>query len=709
MRTLLLLRSLLAIVFISLLLPAHGFSYSHDFMAISQHPQEIPSRGLLEVEIEKRHGQAVYEQMVNEKAAARAQDVETFNAVSGPITNSAGGVKEALLKELSKANRGRQIKIIKEIFKTDKKGAVEILQKSGKNFTAVAEKLDGLDKAGTLASVLGALSGGDIVGATEAVTHAAVSGGLATGTAAVSAELGAAVGAMIGGPVGAGVGAVTFAVAGAVASSVAYNEYVAPNVETVGDSLSNQYHSLQEQNEDRVRRIRTDLYLVYDRGYLSATGYIDTDELHAQAQKIREQSHAQRIKNAEQEMFAEVNSVNGMLMVPNVEGKTKKEAEGLIRAAGFAANVVEEQSAPRKELVGKVYSQMPSANSIYPVGSFMTVIALVYADITFEMPGVIGLNVTKARGILESAGLTVPATGAIRVAKNAPDPDSEYKVFAQQPEPTKPVHAGQTVSLSLYGRYAGKTVPSVVGLGKLEATLQMEAAGLRVSTIPGEAAATTDKVKTVQSQSLTVGDPVPAKGGDVVLTLLGSCEKSDRCKANQRAFYAAYQAKKYDRCRSILEQSQDCAFHGSELAALNQLENREQQSDFCQEQLASMDSALRAYNWDRFKGVLAQSKSCSFYNEYLAMAAEAEKRVERNQSKSHDRFHQGIAQIFGSAIHSALSQGRDSQKNSGSYSEPHYLENLSTGKPSKNSSTSSKGIKYSSDTYKAAADTFKKD
>ncbi|WP_316348130.1 PASTA domain-containing protein [Desulfuromonas acetoxidans] len=671
-----------------------GFCYSHDFRAI-QHHEEPPSRGLLEFEILKRQEQEQADQRIKSTRKAIADGAETVNAASGPVTNSAGGVKDALLKELSRANRGRQIKIIKQVFKTDKKGAVEILQKGGKNFTAVADKLDALDKAGTLASVAGALSGGDVVGVAEAVGNATASGALAGASAAAGAaagaEAGTFVGALIGGPVGApvgaAVGATTGAVIGAIGSSVAYNEYIAPNVEKVGDHISKQYQAWQEEGETKRRRIRTDFNLVYGHGHLSSTGYIDTDELHEQAQQIRDQRNSERMERHKQQVLDEINSVNGMLIVPDVAGKSKKDAEGLIRGAGFTAKVVEEQAAPRQELVGKVYSQMPSAKSAYPVGSFVTVIALVYSEITIDMPGVIGLKAQKARDVLEAAGLTVAA----QVGKEPPDPDSEYKVFAQKPEPEKPVAVGQSVSLSLYGRYQGETVPAVVGLGKLEATLQMEAAGLRVTTVPGNAALSTDKVRTVQKQSLVAGKPVSSQGGDVVLTLFASCEKSDRCKTNQHAFYAAYQVKNYDRCREILTQSQDCAFHDSELAALNQLERHKEQSQFCQEQLVAMDSALRVYNWDRFKGILAQSKSCSFYADYLGMATEVEKRAEQRKQQ-HDRFHEGMAQIFGSAVHSALSQSVSSHKSknpskgsknrSGSYrtyqaDSPNYLESLS--------------------------------
>lgn len=697
MRAVVVLHLIIASSLFGLFMVPSGFCYSHDFRAIQQH-EEPPSRGLLEFEILKRHENELADQRVKATRVAVADGAGTANSVSAPVTNSASGVKDTLLKELSKANRGRQIKIIKQVFKTDKKGAVEILQKSGKNFTLVANKLDSLDKAGTLASAAGALSGGDVVGVAEAVGNATVAGSLAGASAVAGAAAGtkggAVVGALIAGPVGAPVGAAvgasTGAIVGAIGSSVAYNEYIAPNVENLGDHISEKYQALQEEGEKKRRRIRTDFILVHGHGHLSSTGYIDTDELHEQAQKIRDKRIRERMENNKQQTLDEINSANGVLIVPDVAGKSKNDAEGIIRGAGFTARVVEEQAAPRQELVGKVYSQMPSADSAYPIGSFVTVIALVYTEPTIEMPSVIGLKAQKARDVLEAAGFTVAASGDIKVGKEAPDPDSEFKVFAQKPGPEKPVAVGQTVSLSIYGRYKGEIVPAVVGLGKLEATLQMEAAGLLVTTVPGDAALSTDKVKTVQQQSLEAGKPVSPQGGDVVLTLFGSCEKSDRCKKNQHSFYAAYRAKNYDRCRQILTQSQDCAFHDSELVALNQLENHEEQSQFCQEQLAAMDSALRAYNWDRFKGILAQSKSCSFYSDYLGMATEVEKRAEK-RDQQYDRFHQGIAQIFGSAMHSVLSQGVTSHKSStniggrsgghrsaSDFPEPHYLEKLSS-------------------------------
>ncbi len=677
-----------------------AFGYNHDFRAIQAHTP-VPPMEMLEAEIIKRQANEQFRQEIDHTGKAISTSAQTVNRVSSPFTNSGDPIKKAVLRQLSKSSRSEKIKIIQHIYKTDKSEAISILQRSGKTFSEVTTRLDQLDKAGTLATMAGALSGGDLLGAAGAAANSAASGavagyGAAYG-AAVGAKLGGGAATLLAGPVGAPIGAAAGgaigAVVGAVGGSVIYTEVIEPNAVKIGDAASNYLQDRAEDNEKKVRRVRTDFVLVYPEGRLSSTGYIDPKQLHQQAQQIRDQRFGQRIEHNQQLTLDEIATSSQMLTVPSLAGMTQAQAEQAAQAAGFTASVQTVKPAPTSDLIGKIYVQSPTAKSQQPIGSFMTITALSYdKQEQITMPSVIGMNPQKARGVLTSAGLTVPATGAITVGKIAPSTKLEFKVHTQAPSPGDLIQSDQVVALVLYGQYEQQTIPAVIGLGKLEAVRLMEAVGLVVATNDGDGAPIPEEENTVQLQSLTAGDPVSKQEQTVLLTLFSACTKSEFCKKNQQRYVAALNAKKFEACQQILDESGGCEFYESEVAGLAQSMCLDAESRYraafnsdnydgakqvlaensyctfyasavpelqCSKNLAEMNSALRGNNWNQFKGTLYQSQNCSFYSNYLAMAQKAEKQsqLDAKQEGNRQQFGNVIGQIFGAALNSAIKQG----------------------------------------------------
>lgn len=682
--------------------------YNHDFKSIQTHTP-VPPMEMLEVEIIKRQAKERLSQEIGQAGETISTSAQTVNSVSGPITNSGDPIKKAVLQQLSHSSRSKQIKIIQHIYKTDKSEAISILQRSGKTFSEVTTRLDQLDKAGTLASMAGSLSGGDLLGAGGAALNSAASGAVAgygaVYGAAAGAKLGGGAGTLLAGPIGTPIGAAAGgaigAVIGAVGGSVLYTEYIEPNAVKIGDAASVYLQNRAEDNEKKVRRVRTDFVLVYPEGRLSSTGYLDPKQLHQQAQQIRNQRLAQRLEQNQQLTLDETVAESQMLIVPSLAGMTQAQADQTARSAGFTASVQTVKPAPSTDLIGKIYSQSPTAKTQQPMGSFMTITALCYDKLEpsqITMPSVIGMNPQKARGVLTSAGLTVPATGAITVGKIAPSTKLEFKVHTQVPSPGEIIQSDQVVALVLYGQYQQQTIPTVIGFGKLEAARLMEAVGLIVTSKQGDAAPTPEEENTVQTQSLTAGDPVSAQEKTVVLTLFSACTKSEFCKQNQQRYVAALNAKKFETCQQILDESGGCEFYESEIAGLSQAMCLDAESRYraafnsdnydganqilaenshcsfyvssvhelkCSKNLAEMNNALRGNNWNSFKGTLYQSQNCSFYSNYLAMAQKAEKQsqLDARQEGKRQQFGNVIGQIFGAALHSAIKQGSRPQAN----------------------------------------------
>jgi beta-lactam-binding protein with PASTA domain len=97
------------------------------------------------------------------------------------------------------------------------------------------------------------------------------------------------------------------------------------------------------------------------------------------------------------------------------------------------------------------------------------------APVSVAVPDVSGLEVTRARSVLEDAGLRVQ----IREATSASDTASPGEVLRQTPAAATDVAAGTAVVLTVPGAQPRIQVPAVIGLKVSDATRVLQDAGLR--------------------------------------------------------------------------------------------------------------------------------------------------------------------------------------------------------------------------------------
>jgi hypothetical protein len=213
-------------------------------------------------------------------------------AMKGATYNIAGQTftSKGLVQHLQRLSKTKRTNFLMKMG-MGRKEAHAITKNMGKNLKHLGEKLDMLDKAGTYASAAGAAAGGDAVGVGQALANGTLSGSSAAAGGYVGGAagtwLGVKAGATFGaaaGPAGAAVGAV----GGAVLGSFLYEWYGKPTIDKAADNYSKDLQTAEEKAERQRRRFRTDFNTVYPNGYLGKPGSIDPDELHAEAERIRD-------------------------------------------------------------------------------------------------------------------------------------------------------------------------------------------------------------------------------------------------------------------------------------------------------------------------------------------------------------------------------------------------------------------------------------
>jgi beta-lactam-binding protein with PASTA domain len=136
--------------------------------------------------------------------------------------------------------------------------------------------------------------------------------------------------------------------------------------------------------------------------------------------------------------------------VPDVTGRSRDEAEQLLRDAELESAVTERESADADP--GTVLEQNPGAGAQVPKGRTVElVVAKAPPDV--PVPGVIDATEDEAVKTLEDAGFTVKIEDT-----PAETPDEDGVVLDQDPAPETPRRAGSEVTISV-GRFEPEAVP----------------------------------------------------------------------------------------------------------------------------------------------------------------------------------------------------------------------------------------------------------
>jgi hypothetical protein len=197
---------------------------------------------------------------------------ETFTSTYAAAGANSGGVMEEAGDTLSQFSPKKLKQALRE---TGTKGrdinkAVKPLKKLRENVQAAGGTLKKIgkvatlaDEAGNLGSFAGALQGGDIVGAGEAVVNRSLAAAAATAGGFGGGKI-AAAGAILLGltpPVALTVGVVGI-VAGAVSTSITYDEYGKPIVSKTADDIESKRADWEAQERNRLGRIRADMQII---------------------------------------------------------------------------------------------------------------------------------------------------------------------------------------------------------------------------------------------------------------------------------------------------------------------------------------------------------------------------------------------------------------------------------------------------------------
>jgi serine/threonine-protein kinase len=192
--------------------------------------------------------------------------------------------------------------------------------------------------------------------------------------------------------------------------------------------------------------------------------------------------------------------------VPNVVGKTSREAADTLHGRGLEVAFVNEVS--EKVPRGEVISQDPKSGARAKEGS--TVTARVSAGLgSATVPPVEGLTQSEAEQAISKAGFNP------KVTKEFSDTVGKGQVISQSPAPGQEITKGRTVTLTVSKGREGVAVPKLTGLSQADAESQLEDLGLTSKVTENESA---EDPGTVLAQDPASGATVD-KGATVSLTV----------------------------------------------------------------------------------------------------------------------------------------------------------------------------------------------
>jgi beta-lactam-binding protein with PASTA domain len=168
--------------------------------------------------------------------------------------------------------------------------------------------------------------------------------------------------------------------------------------------------------------------------------------------------------------------------VPNVVRMSEERAVERLEREGFE---VEVDDGPSKRPEGQVFRQDPEGGEEAEEGSTVTILVSTGPQ-PVEVPDLVGLELSDARGVLRDSGLKVGT-----VTEQPGTEDDEGEVLSQFPDEGQEVETGTEIDLVVSSGAEEVLAPSVIGQSQADAEAEIEAAGLTVSvlTAPDDAPA----------------------------------------------------------------------------------------------------------------------------------------------------------------------------------------------------------------------------
>jgi len=355
---------------------------------------------------------------------------------------SRGGIKR-LIRETGTV-KGRDINKVARSVADWTRDTASVLETTGKY-------LDVGDKALTVVEAAGALSGGDVVGAGQAVANDALSGAAASGGAWAGGKAGAVIGGSIGGPPGAFIGGGAGAVIGAVGGAYAYEGYGKPAVDEQADILSRNIREMRAAAEKDAARLRTDLAVIDKVRGQDATASAPSSEtegpldvlrqrqnlpvsrdearmIHEEAEKVRAAQTAEAVRRLPPDKAAErIGYLEGLLARnPDPDTRRRIDYERGLLSDTLRGQPPPQQPKPGKKLtvitispqaieLAKGQSQVFSATGIYSDSTTMDITGLA------QWSGGAGNTFTAQKGgsfSMRAASMGISGAATVIVKKN---------------------------------------------------------------------------------------------------------------------------------------------------------------------------------------------------------------------------------------------------------------------------------------------------
>jgi eukaryotic-like serine/threonine-protein kinase len=166
------------------------------------------------------------------------------------------------------------------------------------------------------------------------------------------------------------------------------------------------------------------------------------------------------------------------VLVPDVVGETREQAETLITGRGLTVGDVTEQETDDEAAVGTVLEQDPAPETRVEERSAVDLVVGVAPEQVAVPDGLVGMTEEEARQAIEAAGLEVGD-----VTQEESEDAEPGEVLETAPASGEQVPVGSAVNLVVAQEPDTATVPSVIGRSRDDARAAIEAAGLALGNV----------------------------------------------------------------------------------------------------------------------------------------------------------------------------------------------------------------------------------
>lgn len=221
------------------------------------------------------------------------------------------------------------------------------------------------------------------------------------------------------------------------------------------------------------------------------------------------------------------------VQVPDVMGKSLRDAKQQLEAVELRVNVMAGPSAPSEEASNTVSSQYPKPGGAAKTKDLVTIYLYSSYDTLRTVPSLIGQTVELASEVLQRGDLSIE----VELGEPAPTRTLSHKIQYQTPFANDRVPMGAPVRVKVYTPFIPtRDVPNVTGLSAreaqsilAEANLQTRLAVGRPATSPEQEGRVQEQVppagrKLLRGQTVTIAVASAYKTGIVAPYLLGMTE-----------------------------------------------------------------------------------------------------------------------------------------------------------------------------------------